>query len=437
MNLVPINSILIPENRQRKEFTRKELDDLKKSILSKGLLHPPVVRNDGVTLIAGERRLRALKELFQEEGLVVYHGEILPDYMIPVTKLAELDPLDVMEAELEENVIRVDLTWQEKAFATRQLSELRKAQAAKEDKPYSVADLTAEIHGSKNSGHGGIVKEILVLAENMHIPEVAKAKTQKEAVKALKKIKQTEWRAELAAKVDLKKVEHDLRCGDMFQLTPTLPDGYFDLILADPPYGVDADSFGDMSDTGHNYKDDWETAHAIYRFIAIEGYRIAKQEAHCYIFCSIEHFQKISAEFDLAGWDVWPRPLIWSKGNGMLSRPEHGPRYTYECILFASRGGRKVLSVRNDVISVSGDKRLSHGAQKPVDLYVDLISRSCLPGNRIFDPTGGSGTTISAAIQTRCVATLFEIDPGNFNLCLGRLKDNALDQIDLELEEEE
>jgi|SRR5687768_6638353 len=437
MNLVNIHDIKIPENRQRKEFARKDLDDLKVSILSKGLLHPPVVRNDGVTLVAGERRLRALKELNQEEGLIVYHGEVLPDNFIPVNKLADLDPLEVMEAELEENVIRVDLTWQEKAHATNKLKTLRAAQAEKAGKTHTVSDLTEEIRGTKDGGHGRLVKELLVLGENLHIPEVAKAKTQKEAVKVLRKIKETEWRAELASKVDLKKVEHDIRLGDMFHLTPTLPDDYFDLILADPPYGVDADSFGDMSDTGHNYKDDWETAHAIYRFIAIEGYRIAKKEAHCYIFCSIEHFQKISAEFDLAGWDVWPRPLIWNKGNGMLSRPEHGPRYTYECILFASRGNRKVLSVRNDVITVSGDKRLSHGAQKPVDLYVDLISRSCLPGNRIFDPTGGSGTTISAAAQTRCIATLFEIDPGNFNICLGRLKDDSLDQIDLELEEEE
>jgi DNA modification methylase len=433
MNYIHIKAIKIPANRQRKEFPQKDLEDLKKSILSKGLLHPPVVRNDGHTLIAGERRLRAITDLYNEGKRIHYDGVEVPSMQLPVNKLTDLDPIDIMEAELEENVVRQDLTWQEKAEATHRLQELREIQAKREGRAYTVVELTKEIKGTKEGSQ--TVKELSTLGKHLHIPEVAKAKTHKEAVKVLRKLKETEWRAELASKVDLKKVEHDLRCGDMFELTPTLPSEYFDLILADPPYGIDADAFGDMSDTGHNYKDSWESALEKYRFIANQGFRVAKRESHCYIFCSVERFDKVSAEFDLAGWSVWPRPIIWSKGNGMLPRPEHGPRYTYECILFASKGNRRVLQVRPDVISVSGDKRLVHGAQKPVELYTDLISRSCLPGNTIFDPTGGSGTTISAAAEARCIATLFELDPDNFNLCLGRLNSGALDQIDLELEE--
>mgnify|MGYP001545419840 CR=1 FL=1 len=117
----------------------------------------------------------------------------------------------------------------------------------------------------------------------------------------------------------------------------------------------------------------------------------------------------------------------------MLPRPEHGPRYTYECILFASKGNKKVLVVKPDVISISPDAKILHGAQKPVELFSDLISRSCLPGAAILDAFGGSGTTISAGIEARATVTLFELDKDNYNICLGRLDETALDQIELDV----
>jgi DNA modification methylase len=188
-----------------------------------------------------------------------------------------------------------------------------------------------------------------------------------------------------------------------------------------------------MASTGHNYKDSWEVARGLYEYTAREGYRVAREQAHCYAFCSFEHFVEISFLFDSYGWEVWPRPLIWNKGNGMLPRPEHGPRYTYECIIYANKGDRRVLAVRPDVISIGGDSKILHGAQKPVDLYIDLISRSCLPGDTILDPFGGTGPVIPAATHAKCTATLFELDAANFDICVGRLEQDPLDQIELEL----
>lgn len=435
MNIIPISHLIIPANRQRKTFPAKELEELIESILSKGLMHAPVVQNDGKTLVAGERRFRALQEIAKKKECYCYNGQTVPDNHIPVVPLAELSPFELMEAELEENVIRLDLSWQEKSAATLRLHELRVLQAKEKGENHTPTDTYEEITGSRNGA--GYLRDSLVLAKNIHIPEVAAAKTQKEAVKVLRKLKETEYRAELASKMDMKGIQHDIRHGSMKEFMPLLEDGTFDLILTDPPYGMGADEFGDMASTGHNYKDTWELAREHYRITAEEGFRVAKPEAHAYAFCTFERFREISDLFDLAGWEVWPRPIIWNKGNGMLPRPEHGPRYTYECILFASKGDKRTLHVRSDVISMPGDAKLLHGAQKPVDLYIDLISRSCLPGSRILDPFGGSGPAISAAALTRCTVTLFELDRDNYNICLGRLKENAsLDQIDLELEDE-
>jgi len=431
MNIIPISKLIISTNRQRKTFPGDALQELVDSILSKGLMHPPVVQNDGVTLVAGERRYRALQEIAKKKEVYKCNGQVIPDNHIPVTLLGDLTPFEIMEAELEENVCRLDLSWQEKSSATLALHELRVQQAAAKGEVHTPTDTHAEITGSRNGA--GYLRDSLILAKNIHIPEVRAAKTQKEAVKVLRKIKETEHRADLAKKVDMKGIQHDIRLGSMYDFMPELPDKHFDLIITDPPYGVDADEFGDMASTGHNYKDSWELAREHYRTTAEEGYRVTKDEAHVYAFCAFERFKEVSDLFDLAGWFVWPRPIIWNKGNGMLPRPEHGPRYTYECILFAAKGDKRTLLVRSDVISMPGDAKLLHGAQKPVDLYVDLISRSCLPGSRILDPFGGSGPAISAAAQTRCTVTLFELDRDNYNICLGRLKENPLDQIELEV----
>src|SRR5687768_9805242 len=107
MKLIPLDSLIIPENRQRKEFPRKEMDDLKESITSKGLLHLPVVRNDGLTLVAGERRCKAIRELNDEGIDFIYNDEAIPFGFFPVSLLQDLSDLEVMEAELEENVIRL------------------------------------------------------------------------------------------------------------------------------------------------------------------------------------------------------------------------------------------------------------------------------------------------------------------------------------------
>lgn len=429
--------LIIPTNRQRKEFPKPAMELLKLSIISKGLLHAPVVRNDGVTLISGERRVRAITEL-HAEGLFFFHNGLqVASGQCPITLLGDLDPLLIREAELEENTIRLDISWQERALALAELKRLREAQAIQSGKPYSTADLSEETTGIRKGTPAVETRNALLLAEHMSIPEVAKAKTQKDAEKVLRKIKETEYRAVLAAKMDLTETVHDLRCGDMRELIQTLPDSTFDLIITDPPYGVGADTFGDMAGTGHNYTDTWEQAYELYQVLAFEGYRVCKGEAHLYTFCDFSHFQEISDLLDLAGWSVWPRPLIWDKGNGMLPRPEHGPKNTYECIIFANKGARKTLCVKPDVIRVSGDTNLLHGAQKPTALYADLISRSCLPGSELFDPFGGSGTVISAAIAARCRATMFEALTDNFNIALTRLKEETsvseADEIHLEL----
>lgn len=422
MPIISLSHLVIDENRQRRAFDEKLIAALAADIAQRGLMHAPVVRADGVTLIAGERRTRAIMYLHEMLTDFEYAGKKVPHGMLPVIPLSALSDLEAKEAELAENTIRLDLSWQEKASAIAELHALRSAQKAPASETQTFKDTASEIKGSEAIG-GDItsVRDSLILAEHLSDPEVAAAKSQKDAVKILRKKKEAAHRAVLAEQFDQTATAHTLHHGDALEYLQTLESETFDCLLTDPPYGIGADTFGDMSGTGHNYSDSVEYAQRCYSVLAEQSYRVTKSEAHAYVFCDFSLYSFIADAFALAGWTVWPRPLIWAKGNGMLPRPEHGPRYTYEMILFASKGSRRTLRVAPDVISIPLVQNPIHGAQKPVDLYLELLSRTCLPGQTVLDPFGGSGTILPAATSARLLATMCELDEGNFNMAVARL----------------
>lgn len=433
MKVIPISLLIIPENRQRRVFDEKKLQELAESIMSKGLFHPPVVHFDGevYTLVAGERRTRAIQSLSSIDVGVSCNNEQFPPGVLPVTLLADLDPYSRREAELEENTVRDDLTWADKARAIAELDSLRKEQAADSGLYHSFRDTASEIVGREAIG-GEITKvtDAVIVTKYLDDPEVAGAKTQKEALKVIKKKAEAAHREVLAANFDMAKTPHTLALASAFDYARDLPSNSFDVILTDPPYGINADGFGSMAGTEHAYEDTPDYGLDCYKLVATEGYRIAKDKAHCYVFLDPRFWHAVSLEFAVAGWNVWPTPLIWNKGNGMLPKPEYGPRRTYEMVLFATKGDRKVLKVAPDVITCPLVTERDHGAQKPVLLYADLLSRSALPGNTVLDLFAGSGTIFPAANKMKVVATACEINPEYYNLALSRI-DASEDLLDL------
>ena len=98
-----------------------QLTELMTSIGSHGLLQPLVVRYDEkgkASLVAGERRLRAIQDLWGIGGTFrKCDNSEVDEGLIPVVSLGELSALAAFEAELEENIRRADLTFQEEAVA--------------------------------------------------------------------------------------------------------------------------------------------------------------------------------------------------------------------------------------------------------------------------------------------------------------------------------
>lgn len=428
---VPLHELVVPEYRQRKEIDGEALGELMASIEENGLLQPLVVRVEDSTykLVAGERRLRALENLAGMGSRFRFGGAEWEGHA-PCVSLGELDQLAAESAELEENIRRVDLSWTDRAAASSRLAELRRKQsAARSENPPTLKALADEIRGASDPAATESTRRELILAQHLHKPEISKAKSLDEAWKALKL---EEQRQDFAARAQAIGATHNasihtLIKADCIEWIRGAADSQFDVILTDPPYGMGADSFGDsggrLKSQTHSYTDDASTWQNLIGILGAHWYRVAKEQAHLYICCDIDGFHYARDWLARVGWWVHRTPLINFKRDGSrVPWPQHGPQRKWELVLYANKGRKPVTHIYPDVIETKGDENFGHGAQKPVELYINLLKRSVRPGDSVLDCFGGTGTILPACHELQCRGTYIELDEVSYGIALKRLE---------------
>lgn len=452
MKTTELDSIIIPENRQRTEIPEDHIGELMEALFREdgpGILNPITLRN-GKTLVAGECRTRAVKLGYALGKTLRHAGEVVPKGHIPFIDFGELSEIQRMEAEYSENAIRRDLTVMDRARAIAGLHELRvkqkqkKALEAYEQGATAVDAAALAQHTFKETAQeifhnpspqiaDNVAKSVQLVKMVKDHPELAKAKSFREAKKIMDKIVTAKQNEKLAAVTGKVLASDRMRCfnAKCEEWMAQQPAEQYDVILTDPPYGMDADGFGDgagrLSNAGHghHYRDDRDGTIALLERCIPEFYRLAKAEAHLYLWCDIDLFHWLREQCAAAGWWVHRTPLVNIKPEGgRVPWPEHGPRRAYELCLYAVKGKRPVTSIRPDVFEsrlVEGN--FGHGAQKPVSAYVELLQRSVRPGDKILDAFAGTGTIFPAAAAVNCYADGVEMEAAAYGICVNRIKE--------------
>lgn len=419
MPTIDLSQITIRPNRQRREFDPQHLQDLADSIRSNGLLQPIVLREEaeGFVLVAGETRMKAIRDIYELGDLIKFGGKFIPQGHIPFITMGQLSEIEAEEAELDENIRRKDLTWQEHAAAVERLHNLRVKQAAAKNETHTIAQTAAEIHGKSDGGYkDNLVRKDIILAKHLDKPEVAKAKSADEAFKVLKKLEERERNVELAATVGatFSAELHELYNADCIEWMEKYSGPGFDVILTDPPYGMGAHEFGDaagkLANIDHQYNDSYENWQRLMQQWCPLSFKLAKPQAHAYVFCDIDRFHELKVLMEQAGWYVFRTPFtVFKTDSGRVPLPEMGPRRQSEWLLYAIKGKKPVTGIVGDVIPCQADANMLHGAQKPVALYQNLLQRSVRPGDTVLDSFGGTGTVIPAAHILKCKAVYVEM----------------------------
>lgn len=433
MKLIQISVIKIAPNRQRGIFPAERINELADSIQRNGLLHPVILRleGDSFVLVAGECRIRAAQQIYDMGDTFSHDGEGVRPAFIPYTNLGDLDALAAEEAELEENIRRIDLSWQERAAATARLEALRTKQAeSKGLPPPTVGEIATEVRGRDDRGAGtDSVRRQLIVSRYLDRPEVAAAKNLDDAFKVIRRTEDAERNRELGEKVGRAFTASVHRCfnEDAKLWLPRQPAETYDVIITDPPYGMGADDFGDSGSdarTKHAYVDSYENFKQLMDIFIPHSVRITKPQAHMYLFCDIDNFADLREWCEGAGWRVFRTPLIWYKKAGFrIPWINEGPQRKYETILYAQKGNKPVTTVAGDVLEISADEpNIQYAAKKPVALFQNLLARSARPGDSVLDICCGSGPVFPAAHELKCKATGLEIDQAAYGMAVKRIE---------------
>jgi DNA modification methylase len=359
---------LVPSPRNARTHSAAQVAEIAGSIRTFGFTNPILAGEDG-DVIAGHGRLAAARSLGLTE--------------VPVIPLSGLTEIQRRQLVLADNRIALNAGW-DLEMLNLELKELSLMGADLEALGFTAQELAAAL----NQGSEGLTDED-------DVPEVADA-----AVAVAGDI----WC--LGA--------HRVICGDSTDagtVKALLGDAAPGLMVTDPPYGVLYDpewrhraGMNKSSRTGQVRNDeraDWAEAWALF-----PG-NIA------YVWHGALHATTVAESLTRTGFAIRAQ-IIWAKERLVIGRGDY--HWQHEPCWYAVRtkgnwtGDRKQTTLWT-IPSGGQDTETIHGTQKPVECMRRPMLNNSSPGQAVYEPFLGSGTTLIAAQSCGRVCFAIELDP--------------------------
>lgn len=407
---LPASSITVLPGRQR---TKLDVTELKESISRLGVLHPVVVRRDGdrVVLIAGERRRRACLELNRP---------------VPVRFFESMSSLEADIVELEENLKRSDLSWQDQVRAMGRIHQLYLDQDPTWDRTktaqaigVSPANVTGMLTVFEHLHEDGILKQPgwtsaynAITRANSRAADVVMANLLEQASVAFVPSKPTPTAlpptptvppsATLVAPPSVVALPAPpIEQGDFLTWAPTYTGPKFNLLHCDFPYGIGVFRPGGHIGLGGSaqveYGDTEEIYFQLLTCLMTNLDRLLSHSAHVVFWFSMQHYERTLRTLS-QHLTVFPLPLVWLRSDnaGVAPDPKRGPRQIYETALLAYRGDRNIVKIVSNGFFGPSDKTI-HPSAKPVPTLKHFFTMLVDGTTRLLDPTAGGGSAIRAA----------------------------------------
>ncbi|MGE4048656.1 MAG: site-specific DNA-methyltransferase [Acetobacteraceae bacterium] len=192
------------------------------------------------------------------------------------------------------------------------------------------------------------------------------------------------------------------------------------LMVTDPPYGVEYDpawrnraGISTTRRTGtvaNDHRADWREAWALFPGDV------------AYVWHGALHAVTVADSLAAFGFEVRAQ-IIWAKDRLVMSRGHY--HWRHEPCWYAVRGnghwhGDRKQTTLWEIASKGQDAETVHGTQKPVECMRRPIENNSSPGQAVYEPFCGSGTTIIAAEMTGRACHAIELSPAYVDVAVQR-----------------
>jgi DNA modification methylase len=198
------------------------------------------------------------------------------------------------------------------------------------------------------------------------------------------------------------------------------------LMVTDPPYGVNYDpewrnnlSLGAGERSIGKVKNDdlieWNEVYSLFTGNIV------------YIWHSGKYSDIVAKNIKDCGFDIISQ-IIWAKNNFAISRGDY--HWKHETCWYAVKKGEKhnwqgardqstLWEIQNTHQKQENEK-IGHGTQKPIECMLRPILNNSKENDFIYDPFGGSGTTLIACEKSNRKCLMNELDPLYVDLIIRR-----------------
>lgn len=463
---IPLSDIAII-NRQRQEMDLPELQKLANSILmvekirgeGNGLIHPINVRpprpDDRYDSNYGVADLR--DQPVRHRWILVTGGRrtaahaLLGRTQIEANNFEDLDPLDREVVELEENISRKNLTWQEELAAKARIHELRQMQAANTGEIHTQKDTAKELGEST----ANLSKDLQLHNLMKTDPSLKKASSKKSAIRAAQHKVDIAQRVAGLSTSSIQDLSKKLHTMDMRDFVRTLAAESIDLHFPDFPFGIDYDkSRPDADNMKGGYEDKPESLRDLLTDVVPHLVRTVKPTGWIAAMMGFTNYQFMAGlfrtacathagyadcEINAAGetvrsedycnaapinmrttcrfLEVEELPWIWYRPNSRQPSlwPEKHANNCYELICVVNGGTARLVrpNVPNVLAIDAVYTNRIHEMQRPHELCKEVISRLTLTGEKVVDVCFGSGAHLAAAADLARDFEGCDINPNN------------------------
>ena len=216
---------------------------------------------------------------------------------------------------------------------------------------------------------------------------------------------------------------HRLLCGDSTDaqaVSRVLGDVKPMLMVTDQPYGVDYDpewrkragvnNSNRMGKVRNDDRADWREAWALFPGDVV------------YVWHGALHASTVADSLESCGFEIRSQ-IVWAKPSLVMGRGHY--HWQHEPCWYAVRGtghwnGDRKQSTLWHIENRNQDAETIHSTQKPVECMRRPIVNNSSPGQAVYEPFSGSGTTIIACEKEARIALAIELEPAYVDVAVTR-----------------